>query len=409
MAEHDIAESRPYVTPSGDLQSLMSREEAELALAVLHHDNDWRGLLNLAAAEFVIGREADALGTIRHAVALARNPTTLLNLSIILDAFGRYDESLAAAAEGHSLDPLDHTLGCQLADSLIRASRWEEGWHLFTRYHAHRSNLRPFIAEWDGIASLDGKRILVLEWGGIGDNIFFLRWLIDLFKRGAVITLACPNALAPLLASLPYVKTLLPTRGGTLDSLSPKDYDYFVSLHALPGLLRKRATDADLWRGPYLPTAPGRSPLRRTDRLLIGVCWRAGEGGWPRRMKSLSPIQLDRLLATHFPAPVRWVNLQFDMYLPLPALSPALTDWLDTAKVIADCDLVVTVDTGVAHLAGAIGVPTFVILPGKSAWSYLLDAPTTPLYPSMRLFRNPGLGIDIALDAVINTLEAPDA
>ena len=84
---------------------------------------------------------------------------------------------------------------------------------------------------------------------------------------------------------------------------------------------------------------------------------------------------------------------------------PKKPDWDDTAALIDTLDLVITVDTSVAHLAGAMGIPTFVILPGRSSWPFLLRRDDSPLYPSVRLFRNHVGGLDVAVAAVARALE----
>jgi hypothetical protein len=89
----------------------------------------------------------------------------------------------------------------------------------------------------------------------------------------------------------------------------------------------------------------------------------------------------------------------------VPGENPDLHDWLDTAQIISSCDLIITVDTGVAHLAGAMGKPVWVLLPGYSAWYYLTDSISIPQYPSMRLFRNKVAGLDHSVSACCKALE----
>ena len=402
MALHDIADSpssRSRVLSLADTCSLMTRAQADAILASpdAADADDWRDQLNLASALYVVGREPESLTAARRAVALnSQSPTALLNLSVILDSFGCYDESLSLAAEAYLLDREDINIGCNYAEALIRAGRWDEGWPLFARYHRPPMDLRPFIREWDGLADLSGRRVLVLEWGGFGDDILFLRWLVELKMRDALVTFACPSALAPLVADHPWIDAVIPTTSGVIGTLVPSAYDFFVPLSALPSLLH--ATADAVWPGAYLPMAPGKSLARDLARPRVGICWRAGEGNWPRRQKSLSDAQFTRLARASWPARFNWVYLQQDV--------APFKDWRGTACTVADCDLVVTVDTGVAHLAGAMGVPTHVMLPGRSAWPYLLDSPSTPFYPSMTLHRNPGLGIEAAVNSVIAALES---
>ena len=135
----------------------------------------------------------------------------------------------------------------------------------------------------------------------------------------------------------------------------------------------------------------------------VGIAWRAGEGAYPVRYRTLCDSQLRRLLAVRG---VRWVSLQPDARPPAgcPCDEPAIADWLDTAAILSNLDLLVTVDTGIAHLAGALGVPAWVMLPGRSSWPFLLARADSPLYPSVRVFRNRGVGIDNAVTAAVAAL-----
>jgi hypothetical protein len=141
--------------------------------------------------------------------------------------------------------------------------------------------------------------------------------------------------------------------------------------------------------------------LRHSIKPLVGVCWSGAEKLDPRRHRSLDAEQAKRLLSVQS---VEWVSLQYDVVPPVEILRPAIKDWSDTAAIIDALDMVVTVDTGVMHLAGAMGKPTWVCLPGLSDWKFLLGRSDSVFYPSLRLFRNKGIGLDNALDDVIAQL-----
>jgi hypothetical protein len=142
---------------------------------------------------------------------------------------------------------------------------------------------------------------------------------------------------------------------------------------------------------------------------LVGICTKAGEGAYPRKYKTLSKSQARQLLQASTPAGIQWVSLQYDEPLPTEdkviVLEPAIKDWSDTAAIIDNLDLVITVDTGVAHLAGAMGKPTWLMLPGRSSWPFLLKRMDSPFYPTMRLFRNESLGLEHTVNSVVAALE----
>jgi len=382
--------------------TVMSHPEALAILADRIPAPDWLDLSNYASAHYIAGDLALALRYARNAVLLARNSSTLLNLGVILEASGQFREALALFAEAQPLDPDNIVLGGALADGLLRVGRWAEGWPLYTRYHAAPGGLARFLPEWTGRESLRGKRILVHEGGGFGDSFYFLRWLPRLTSWGAHITYAAPPSLLVLLALQPYIAAGLATVDAHIMTLDFRPWNYFTSVLALGHKLGVTPQDV-LWRGPYIAAPVRPCPLSRR-RPRVGLCWRAGEGNYPRAHRTLTDAQRDRIVAA---APhVQWVSLTRDHTLPGARWQPRLYDWSDTAAAIAALDLVVTVDTGVAHCAGAMGKPVWVILPGASAWQYGLDSDRSLMYPSMRLFRNHGEGNDSAVAALARALEA---
>jgi hypothetical protein len=121
------------------------------------------------------------------------------------------------------------------------------------------------------------------------------------------------------------------------------------------------------------------------------------------KQRSMHASQLQLMLNSLDPKH-QWVNLHHRYVLPDAVDHPLVETWLDTARAIATCDMVVSVDTCVAHLSAAMGVTTWVLLPGASAWHYLLHRPDHPLYPSMRMYRNYGRGLDNAIEAACDHL-----
>jgi len=392
----------PHAAPHGT-QTVMTRAEARRVIAAVFSD-DPLDLTNYAAAHYICGSLDTALHYAEKAVRTARNSSTLLNLAVILEAYGRFEAALALGLEALPTDRENILLGGLVADGLLRLGRWDEGWPLYTYYHTATDWLGGVLPEWDGRASLCGKRLLVLEGGGFGDTFYFLRHLVRLASWGAIITYAGPPSVIPLIVGQPYVAAGLPTVDGRLTELRVRDFDYFVPILALGERLSLTPADV-LWRGPYISSGlPRPCPLAAT-RPRVGLCWRAGEDCYPRPHRTLTNRQRDRLTIAGHPR-VQWANLTLGTDWADADWQPDLSDWTATAAAISALDLVVTVDTSVAHLAGALGKPTWVVLPGASAWQYGVGADTTPLYPSMRLYRNSGPGIDSAVDACCAALEA---
>ena len=307
---------------------------------------------------------------------MERSPVTLNNLVVILEALGRFDEAFPHTREAYERAPDDPRMARLYGEALLRRGDFATGWPIFARTFEPYSWLDPTVPLWQGEAM---ARLLVFATGGYGDNIYFLRWFREL-RDYVDITYLCPPTLAPLARTLGIDVAI--NYNGNCD-LDFESFDYHTPIHAIPQHM------SWLPKCPYLRVSPRpRFHLRRRT----GFCWRAGESPSPRRERTLNWAQRDRLLRV------------------LPASTIDLSDltgsWLDTARLIASLDLLVTVDTGVCHLACALGVPTWVILPGAASWHYPTLTIDPPIYPTLRMFRNRGEGLDFAVESAAHALEA---
>jgi Glycosyltransferase family 9 (heptosyltransferase) len=284
------------------------------------------------------------------------------------------------------------------AEALMRVGRYREGWSELVATHSTFGWMRDFIAEWEGPhQDLTGKRILVAGEGGYGDNFYFWRWLHPLRRWGADVHYLCQPSLAPLVRHQKY--RAIENWAGNVD-IDWSEYAYFSSVFALPGKLGVTLGNYS-WDGAYISVGSG---LRmRTHRHDVGFCWKAGETTSEFKPRTLSRTQADRLVAA-LPKGECGLNLNYDIAHP-GLIAPPLRNWLDTAFVLRGLKLMVTVDTGVAHLAGAMGVRTIVMLPKEPAWHYPDGAAEHPLYPSMRIVRSADDEMATAVDQAIEMLE----
>jgi hypothetical protein len=354
----------------------MQPENAAYALRKLQttQPKTWDDFLTVSSAYFVTGDTSSARMYAHRAIALKRNSLTLLNLAVIYETLGDFKSAFLPAQEAHHLDPANRIVQCIYSDALLRLGRFRDAWPIYADSHADNSVIRRVLPEWDGKSDLLNKRILVLPAGGYGDDILHLRWLPFLSGLGATVTLVCPASMQPLLSQLPYIHHFVTgSASEPIAQVRLNDYHLFTSLRALPTFFCP--TVEDIPPAPYLPRTaePGE---------FIGLCTRAGEEKFPRRHRSLTDKQILRLISVM----PRGKLLDHDR-IPFK-------DWMETANLISSLSLVVTVDTGIAHLAGALGVPAFIILPGISASYYGVSGDSTPFYPSHRLFRNHAEGMD---------------
>lgn len=323
------------------------------------------------------------------------------NLCALYGAMHRDAEAEGCARKALSIAPDYEKARFNLAYVLLRQGRWGEGWDLFESrdwYHALQQRLG--LPRWLG-EPLDGRRLLVGYEAGHGDMIQFSRYLALLRARGAGrVGLLCHPALKALFATLPGADALY-----AFDEAVPTDaWDAWVPLLSLPRLFDTRV-DTVPAPTPYLQAAPERL-ARWAPRLpapgaglRVGLAWKGNprfENDADRSLASLA------LLAPLAEVPgVQFVSLQKgagedEARNPPPGLSNLsiaplgqdAQDFADTAAIIAPLDLVISVDTAAAHLAGALGRPCWLLLPHYlTDWRWLDARDDSPWYPGMRLFR----------------------
>jgi len=401
---------------SAGIESIMTRDQAFEFVKQARGKTpaDWLSWMHLGTAMHVVGETLAGLTASMKALELHRCASTLMNVAVILETLGRFDEALALSKEANALDPTNQFAGLLYAQGLLRQGRWDEGWTPFEWYSwgtIWQGELSEYIKHWEG-EDLRGKRILVLQGGGFGDNLMFFRWFKNLRQSGAHITYACPDVMVPLLRGHPWVDRLLPTHEGPETEglpevdLTPSEFDYFVPLMGLARRFHATVQSTKRNCETYITVPHETDPLNyawKKKKPVIGVCWSGAEKLDPRRHRSLDTMQTKKLLTS---VDVDWINLQYGVKPPVDIFNVEIYDWSDTAAIVNECDLVVTVDTGVMHLAGAMGKQTWVILPGLSDWKFLLGSDKMPFYPTVRLFRNKGEGLNNALDACIHALRA---
>ncbi|WP_116809151.1 ADP-heptose--LPS heptosyltransferase [Steroidobacter cummioxidans] len=234
---------------------------------------------------------------------------------------------------------------------------------------------------WNG-EPLTGRRIFVRCYHGLGDTLQFVRLLAHPRLRAAEITLWVQPALIKLLQTVHGVDRILPLHEGN----PGLDYDVDIEIMELPHALRLAVDELP---GPmpyiYVPASAIRAAASRRRR--IGVCWSAGE--WdPKRSLSTAELRYWGKLSD-----IRWFSLQFPpATCSLPAAPIASLDIAEMAARMQLLDLIITVDTMTAHLAGALGLPVWLLLPHDADWRWMLGRDDTPWYPTMRLFRQPMAG-----------------
>lgn len=357
-------------------------------------------LNNLGNALHAQQHYAEAIDCFRHALRRApANPGFHLNLGNALRVSGRVGEAIQSLRQALKLEPDFAEAHWDLAFALLLQGDFTQGFQEYEwRWRRRDFPCRQFTAPlWRG-EDLAGQTLLVHTEQGAGDGIQFVRFVSQLHERGARVLLECPPGLAALFQSVTGAAQVVP-RGAPLP-----DFDCHVPLLSLPqrlGVTPERIPAVV----PYLrPPANRRVVLppprsERRVRLKVGLAWRGNPEHSNDRQRSIPLALLKPLFAM---ADVAFYNLQVgpgtksageetsqEALVPMEGL---LRDFADTASVVEQLDLVISADTSVAHLAGALGRPTWVLLPFAPDWRWMLNREDTPWYPTLRLFRQPAPG-----------------
>lgn len=339
--------------------------------------------------------ETEALDEAAETAVRARalgpdNPEVLNSLGMVLTRRGEIEPARAAFAEAVAIAPAHAHARKNLGMMELLTGDFEAGWRDYAaRHRADGTRRLPGVPEWRG-EGLYGRRLVVTAEQGLGDTIQFVRFLPRLGALGARVTFLAPPALAELVATVPDAGRVVAAGGR-----APKA-DLQCALMDIPGLL-KIGRDGIPSSVPYLYADREMAlPKRRAGAFAVGVVWRGNPRHRGDRHRSLAAARLLTLAGLEG---VQLYSLQVDDPLPARArregvvdLSGRLKSFADTAAAIMALDLVVSVDTAVAHLAGALGRPVSVLLPAGPDWRWQMERSDSPWYPTMTLFRQPAPG-----------------
>ncbi len=361
------------------------------------------GWIGLGGALLGVSRHADALTAYRRALALEpSSAVALCNMSLALAGLGRLPEAIEVCRKAIFLDPGGAAPNFNLACLLLTLGNFREGWPAYEyRYQVTGEKwLSPDVhaAPWAG-EPIAGKSILIIGEQGNGDQIQFARYAAALCSLGASVTYTLPARLHRLFGTLP----------GSIDLLSkpPSNsrFDFQCPLVSLPGIFERLGLPLPI--EPYFSAEPARV-ARWKDRIgdhgfRIGIVWQGnryqgGDGFRSYKLEALRP------LAT-IPG-VRLISLQAGLgteqlgTLPTgmavetldPDYDAGEHGFLDAAAVMEVVDLVVSCDTSMVHLAGALGRPVWIALNEAPEWRWGRDRTDNVWYPTARLFRQDSRG-----------------
>jgi Flp pilus assembly protein TadD len=387
---------------------LRARGAAEQAITVLDpvltaHSADAEVHYQMGMALAEAARFDDAARRFRHAIELDPGPAAFWsNLGMMLKIEGRFDEALDAYAQALARAPDDRQIRVNRAVARLHAGRFAEAWQDEDWVLAEPGrSLLPAEAQLPPLSrlpDLTGRTVLVVQEEGLGDTLQFLRYLPLLAERGARVAVAVPPALTRLLRTVPGVAEVP-------DGDAPvPPHDFHCSFNGLPRAFE--TTLETIPRAvPYLAAEPALADhwarrLPPTRDLRVGVTWAGQARPWLAGFTGLDrrrSICLATLAPLAEVSGVQFVSLQkgeaaqeaksADRALDLLDVMDDVRDFADTAAIVANLDVVISVDTSVLHLAGALGKPVFLLDRHDNCWRWLSGREDSPWYPTLRIFR----------------------
>lgn len=357
--------------------------------------------LNRANALQRLCRFHDALAGYDRAIALSPDqPDAWNNRGVALQQLGRLDAAGQSFSRAERLVPDMAEARLNLARLYLLQEDFNKGWPLFEARKdlAERWDARRFTQPlWTGAEDIAGKTLFVYVRCGLGDAIQFYRYAAPLQSRGATVVLSVNDCLIDLLqGAMPAVRMI------GLEQV-PEAFDYHIPLMSIPLALGSTAIPSTV---RYLKADPARVERWRErmggEGYRIAIAWQGDAAAMGAEGKSFPVSALAEIAA--IPG-VRLINLQKNAgseqldRLPSGMVVENFADFddgpaafLDSAAILENCDLVISCDTALAHLAGALGVPNWVALKYVPDWRWFLNRSDTPWYPNTRLFRQSSPG-----------------
>ena len=321
------------------------------------------------------------------------------NYGNVLRECGRPDRAIPFLETALKIIPDQPTANFNLAVAYLLSGDYARGWPQYeTRWNfEHLNGLLPNPPEprWTG-QDLKDKTLLIFAEQGHGDNIQFIRFVRTLIASGAKIKLQINTNLIPLFS------------GSPMTFYSPEqdcgEFDYWIPIMSIPGVLgvtlENLPQDLQYIEADKRLTQEWQKRLGFKKRLRVGFCWSGRRDTWINQHKAMPFIEMLTLIKQN--PDYEWINLQIDctpeeeqilIDAGVTSYSGSIRNFGDTAALVHHLDVVLSVDTAIAHLAGAMGRSTWIMLNAYGLdWRWLLDRDDSPWYPSARLFRQPAMG-----------------
>lgn len=388
---HMLRENERYDEAIEHLYALIDQQPAKLSLN-----------FDLGYLCTMVGRTQEAITAFKKVAAVAPQASILYNIGYTYKMEDNHQAALAYYHKALEADPKYENAHFAISRVYLQQGKFKEGWKASERYLKSSGKYAPELRAFINSGSMSDKVILLVPEGHFGDTLQFVRFAQTFKKMGAKTIVAAQKQLLPLLSACPFIDLLLP-----LGAALPH-YDARVTMMSAAAALDcdEQTIPRDI---PYLYPREQlveqyRAMLSQDKNFKIGICWQADVfNDSSRPPVARRGIPLEKLYDLGKIDGVSLYSLQrFDGVEQLKMIPPYFKihvfdepfdtthgSFMDTAAVIKNLDLVITVDTAIGHLAGGLGVPVWVLLPYSTDWRWLSNRTDSPWYPTMRIFKQP--------------------
>lgn len=323
------------------------------------------------------------------------------NYGNVLREIGEPKRAIPFLQHACELDPTFVTAQFNIAIAALLDNNYELGWQQYEwRWqYEHLAGTLPTLTapRWTG-QDIQGKTILIIGEQGFGDIIQFSRFILDVCDLGANIIFQCLPGLVPLFQHGDAMKKVI----SQIEDAG--DYDYWIPLMSVPGVLKVNIQNLQHFQ--YYLKAESDNILEWQQRLgpkqktRVGIAWSGRTDNWVNQYKQI-PVKVVADLISRHPE-IEWISLQVEASdevtkslnaVGLKTYPGTIKDWGDTAGLVHHLDLIISADTSIAHLAGAMGRETWIPLTKFAVdWRWGVTENTTPWYPTAKLIRQPDFG-----------------
>ncbi len=350
----------------------------------------------------MVGRTQEAIKAFKKIAAVAPQASIIYNIGYTYKMEDNHDAALSYYRKALEMDPNYDNAQFAISRVYLQRGNFKEGWKASEKYLKSSGKYAGELREFIQSGSLAGKTILLVPEGHFGDTLQFVRYAKTFKNMGAHIIVAAQKQLLPLLSGCPFIDILLP-----LNAQLPR-YDARVTMMSAAAALNsdEHTIPRDI---PYIfpkkeLIAYWKEQLAHDKKFKIGICWQADVfNDSSRPPVARRGIPLEKLYALAQFDGVSLYSLQrfdgvdqlkdipesFKVHIFQEPFDTTHGSFMDTAAVIKNLDLVITVDTAIGHLAGSMGIPVWLMLPYSTDWRWLSNRTDTPWYPTMRIFKQP--------------------